>query len=116
MAVERTAAAAAFVLRVSLRYGEPVMAGHGDNHALRAFHLGFVGNLVIVLGIRTDVIDISFLVVVELRQPGLHLPLESAEIHRIGIEHILIYLFRPIPAPGDTDGIGVGLGVLPFLL
>ena len=92
------------------------MAGHGDNHALRAFHLGFIGRLIIISGIRTDVIDESLFIVIVLRQPCLHLSLEGAQVHGIGIKDILVNLFRPVPAFGDPDGIGIGFGVLFVLL
>ena len=55
------------------------------------------------------VIDIAFLVVIELREAGIELRFERIQIHRIGIEDILIDHLRPIPTLCHVYLVGVCL-------
>ena len=107
MAVQRTAALAAFVLGRTLSEGRAVRTGHADGHALAALQLGGVRRLVVVPGIGSDIVGVPLLVFVDFRQAGVELRLEGVQVHRIRVKYILIDDFLPVPALGHVDFVGV---------
>ena len=113
MSVQRASAATAFVLGRSLAERHAVRAGHADGHALASGQLGGIRRLIVVPCIGSDVIDVALLVVVELREAGVKLGFEGVQVHRIGIEHVLIHFFHVVPAFPHVYLAGVGFLGLP---
>ncbi len=108
MGVQGFAALLALVLRRALTSVSPVRAGYADGHALAALQLRSVRRLIVVPRVGCYIKDIPLLVVVELREAGIELRLERVQVHRVGIEHLLIYDFLPVPAFLHMDFIGIG--------
>ena len=70
MGVQGFAARSALVLRRALTERSPVRTGYTDGHALAALQFRGVRRLIIVPRVRSYIIGITFLVVVELRESG----------------------------------------------
>ena len=111
--VQRAAAPAALVLGRTLSEGGAVRTSYADGHALAALQPGGVRCLIVVSCVGRDVIGIVLFVVVELREAGVQHGLESVQVHRVGIEHLLVDDFHPVPALLYVDLIGVCLLGLP---
>ena len=88
------------------------MAGHADCGSLTASNLLGIGGLIVFLGIRTDVVGETFLVVIIVSQTSIQTSLERSQIHRIGVKDILIFDFCVIPRLCDMDFVSISFGIL----
>ena len=109
MGVQGFAARSALVLRRALTERSPVRTGYTDGHALAALQFRGVRRLIIVPRVRSYIIGITFLVVVELRESGVKPGFERVQVHRVGIEHLFIDDLFPVPAFLHMDFVGVCL-------
>ena len=107
MGVERTSAFPALILGCSLPKCRTVRTGDTDCYRLASFQFLFIGRLVIVPAVGSDIIDIAVFVVVKFRQMCIKLSLECVQIHGIGIEHVFIDYFLVVPAFRDMDFVSV---------
>ena len=114
--VQCAAALAAFVLGGALSERHSVGTGHADGHALASFQFGGVCRLIIIPRTGGYIVGIAVLILVELRKPHVQLRPKRVQVHRVGIEDILIdYLFL-VPALAHMDFVCVCfLGLLVFL-
>ena len=107
MCVRRTAAFPAFVLGTSLTECYTVRTGDADGHTLASLKLYFIRRLVIITVIRSYIVGISVLIIIELRQPDIQLGFESVQVHRVGIKDILIHNFLMVPRFCDMYFVGI---------
>jgi hypothetical protein len=97
MGVQGFAARSALVLRRALTERSPVRTGYADGHALAALQFRGVRRLIVVPRVRSYIIGITFLVVVELRESGV----DQSEV-RQGMAELLPQLFDSLTPNGDT--------------
>ena len=112
---DRSATAAALILGAAFPKPCSIVASHADGGCLTTGNLLAIRGLIVFLAVGTKIIGEAFLIVIVVGKMGIQAGLESCQVHRIGVEHILIDFIPVIPRLRDMNLVSIRLGILTAL-